>query len=456
MPLELPVSLLDAALINAIPSVESCMPFEFVGRDSVCPETPSPSHESGHTVCHLICRMLVPVLAVGVLGTTAASEEPLELPSLPGYSRAATRDLNNRGRVVGLAFAGETGVPRQQAVLWTRRLWRPDTVEALPALPGLVDSEASAISRRGTPVGSSSLDFTLFRAVVWKRGFAGEWEAIELEPPPGLTDAFATGVNSRGEIVGFAFNPGEVVGGDVVQRAVVWKRRRDGGYSVFELETPDGFQSRASGINERGEIVGTAFRTEFPGGDRLFRSNVVVWHRTGGRHRCGSRSPVVLAPLPGLPTNRDPAINLRGDVVARADVRIENATTSRPVYWRRNNWWKHHRWNKHDRGYRDPIQLPIPEGSTDASATDINAFGRVVGTASVRQGSMLQSSRPVAWSRGRHGWTVEVLDDSPGLRFVSAIRISDLGHVAGNGFPDSTGATGALLWTPSSLCRWKR
>jgi uncharacterized membrane protein len=429
------------------------MQFEIAGRASHVRREAVRSVRTSRRPLRRLWRALLPVLALGTLGTPAAGEEPLELPTLPGYSRAATRDLSNRGHVVGLAFGGEPGAPRQ-AVLWSRRWWKPHTVAPLPTLPGMDHSEAVAISRSGVPVGFSSLGSTA-RAVVWKKGPGGEWEAVELEPPPGFTDAFATGVNSRGMVVGWARNSGEIVGSDFVQRAVLWHPQRGGGYAPVELETPDGFQSTATGINEVGDVVGAAHRTEFEDGRAFLRSDILVWHRTFSRHRCGLRSPVVLTPVPGLPTNRAPAINLRGDVVAQAETRLDAVTITRPVLWKRHHWWKHHHWKMHGSAYGGPVELPVPEGFTDASATDINALGRVVGTAFARQGAGLLSSRAVVWSRGHGcGWTVEELEPTESGRFIFAVRLNDLGWVAGNDILAPAGGTGALLWKPSRKRRW--
>jgi uncharacterized membrane protein len=390
-------------------------------------------------------------LLFGTLGSASAGEEPHNLPPLPGFQRARTGDLNNRGQVVGTAFFGEQG-ELWQAVLWRQRRWKPDTVQPLPTLPGTEASQAAAISRSGIPVGFSFLRPDSFRALVWKRGPGGEWEVLELEPPPGLTHAVATGVNSRGVIVGYAYNPNEITAeGDIVQSAVLWTRR-DGRYSVVELEAPDGFQGRAAGINERGDVVGTAERTEPVDNGSFRRSDVVVWRRPSGWAWCGPRSPVVLPSLPGPSKNSLPAINLRGDVVATAEVEIAGVPTARPVYWRRHHW-KWCPWKKPRSSYSDPIELPVPEGFTAASAMDINVFGRVAGTATGRDGANGLFTRAVVWSRGHGGgWTVEELDAPVSGLFVSAIRVNDLGCVAGNVAPPPAGTSGALLWKPP----WKR
>jgi uncharacterized membrane protein len=423
---------------NVMPSAESSMQFTVVAQ--------LPRSRRGTMMGTRLCprRRLRPtsfvVVAFLVLGTTARGGEPRELPTLPSYLRAATRDLNDRGQVVGVA-SGESGAARQ-AVLWSRRPWKPGSAQPLPVLPGMFHGEASAISRNGIPVGVSSLG-SAARATLWKKGPGGDWEPIDLEPPPGLTIALATGVNSRGTVVGWAANPNEVVGGDIVQRAVLWRRQPGGGYLPVELETPDGFQSRGAAINERGDVVGTVLRTEVEDGVSFLRSDIIVWRRPFGRHGGDERTPIVLTPLPGLPTTQAPAINLLGDVVAYAQVRNGPVTTTRPLLWKR------HRLGRPRRAYGDPIELPVPEGFTDAWATDINFCGRIVGTAFVWEGLTLVSSRGVVWTRGRRGhWRVQELDAPEDGSLIFAVRLNNLGWVVGNDLTSVDG-TGALLWKPS-------
>ena len=394
-------------------------------------------------------RALLPALLAGVLGATAGASEPLHLPTLPDYDRAAARDLDNRGQAVGQAFRTDLTLPRQ-AVLWTKRWWKPLTLEALPTLDGFVDGDASAIARSGIPVGLSTIrvdNTSLFRAVIWKR-ILGQWQAVELEPPPGYTEAIAAHVNSHGKVVGWAFNPGEIVNGDVVRQAVIWMPSHKGAHTAVPLQPPEGFQSTATGITELGDVVGTAYRTEVGDTGEFLRSDVVVWRRGarhyGLHHRSHHgclRKPVVLPSLPGLPENRAPAINLFGHVIAAAEALTNDTLTTRPIFWKRRHW------RKGGPAYEDPVALPVPEGFTDASATDINVTGKVVGTAAVREGFSLVGSRAVVWAFRRHsGWKEELLTSPEGATFVFGTRLNDVRSVVGNDIRPPAGSTGALLW----------
>jgi hypothetical protein len=385
-------------------------------------------------------------LAVVGLCATARAEDPAELPAPPGYDRAVANDLNDWAQAVGQATA--LGAPRQ-AVIWRKpslRWWKPRVVEPLPTLPGMVDSEATRISRSGIPVGSSSLlapGMALFRAVVWRR-LHGQWEPVELEPLPGYTEAIASSVNARGQVVGWTFNPGEIFEGDVVRRAVLWQPARGGDYTAIELQTPDGFQTSADDINDTGDVVGRAYRTEFGDAGPFLRSDVVVWRVTRGRHGCG-RSLVVLDSLPGLPENLAPAISARGDVVSFARGFGNGTVAMRPAFWTRHHW-KRHRWKRRRVEYREPVALPVPDGFTDAIANDVNARRQVVGTAYVVEGTGILASRAVSWLPRARGWTVVKLPTPEEVAFSNGAALNELGWAVGSTSPPPTGSSGALLW----------
>jgi len=405
-------------------------------------------------------RVLLPVLFLATFAAAVSADELLELPTLPGYTRAATRDLNNRGQAVGQA-RGTVAQPRLP-VLWSKRWSSPHTVETLPVLDGMVDGDAGAIARSGIPVGFSSVlvsrSTTFFCAVLWKK-VRGEWEAVELEPPLGYTDAIAADVNSRGQAVGWAFNPNELVNGEVVLSAVVWQPSRDGAHTVVVLETPEGFRSTATGINELGDIVGRAYRSEVndTGTGTFERSDVVVWRRVPRhhglrhkRHPGSTRTPVILPSVPGFPTNTDPAINLFGHVTATARGLVDGTVSRRPVFWKRQLW------KRRGPAYKDPVVLPIAEGLTDWVVTGINVSGRVVGSASLREGGGLRTSSAVLWRhRRRSGWTGQVLESPEGATFVSGTGLNDLGSVVGTDLIPTGGSSGAQLWKRDWKWHWK-
>jgi probable HAF family extracellular repeat protein len=191
------------------------------------------------------------------------------LPTLGGDNGFAA-SANNRRQVVGWA---ETGVadptcidPTQSgfhAVLWD--LSRKKTVD-LPPFGDDTASAATAISGRGHVVGiSGDCDQSVGRrsarhAVLWKDG-----EVKDLGNLGDDTWNTPTAITRRGDIVvGFANAPGADPD-DPKFRAWLWTERDDvacdklPGTDICDLGTLDeNGTAEAWGVNERGQVVGTA------------------------------------------------------------------------------------------------------------------------------------------------------------------------------------------------------
>jgi hypothetical protein len=383
-------------------------------------------------------RATLVVLLACALPEVLLAQGPTDIGALPGYTITRPRNINNGGDVVGQAE--RPGVePTQQAALWTR-VGDGYDIEALSALPGLVRSDARAFARGYAPVGSSSLfgtGFSLSRAVVWRNDPSGVRVPVDLEPPPGFTDAQAFDANHFGTIVGEATNPREIVGGLPLRHAVAWVPKGDGDYDVLDLEIPEGFDvSSASGVNEVGEIVGTARRLE---PDGTVQAVVVVWRRPFlHQGRCHGET-IVLPSHPDLPRNMNPVINTVGFVVAQGDrVMPGEAVVSRPLLWKR--------WG---RGFAGPYELPVPLGFTDASPADVNELGAIVGTAFVRQATPPSNvrSNAVVWARWWRGkYVTSVLPNPQGVVFATGARINERGDAIGNAPIPAPGTSGGLLW----------
>jgi hypothetical protein len=387
---------------------------------------------------------MLAAVTVCALPEAVRAQVPTDIGALPGYTFSRPKNINDRGDIVGqTARAG----PEEQSTLWSRTS-DGYAIEALPALDGLTRSDARAFARHGAPVGFSSLiagGVSVSRAVVWRDDPSGLRVAVDLEPPPGFTDAAAFDANSAGLIVGEASNPTEVINGSVVRHAVAWVPTRDDAYEVLDLGVPEGFDvTSASGVNELGEIVGTARRLEVDGSQT---AAVVVWRRPYKRHgRCHSET-FVLDSHPDLPRNLNPAISTAGLVVAQADRSTPGeATTSRPLYWVRCR-----------RGFAGPYVLAVPQGFTDAFATDVNESGMILGTAQVRQATAptLVSSQAVVWWRGhRRGYKATLLANPPGVAVVTAARLNERGDVVGIAPAPPAGSTGGLVWRRNCSGTW--
>ena len=218
-----------------------------------------------------------------------------DIGDLPGGAdRSGAADINNRGQVVGSSAT----VAGFEAILWEH-----GNLMSLGDLPGgATNSGAAAINELGTVVGTGSTARG-FRAFVWRNGVMRQlrlppelqqaasagasdinqsgvivggagggigiplvWpsrnkEALVLPIPTLFTDAIASAVNDRGDIVGTAFIVEE--GSDEPTSAVIWRNGKVSRLNALIVDD-DPLRScinlvSASGINERGEIAATGF-----------------------------------------------------------------------------------------------------------------------------------------------------------------------------------------------------
>jgi probable HAF family extracellular repeat protein len=197
------------------------------------------------------------------------------LPTLGGDNGFAA-SANNHRQVVGWAETTEVDstctFPEQlqfRAVLWELNTNR---TLALPLFADDSSAAATAISDGGRVVGiSGECDQSVGRrtakhAVLWEKG-----TVTHLGNVGGDTWNTPTAITSRGDIiVGFGNSPG--AGPDDLRfRAWLWTERDDidcvklPGTHICDLGTLDeGGTAEAWGVNERGQVVGTACS---PGGD---------------------------------------------------------------------------------------------------------------------------------------------------------------------------------------------
>jgi len=163
-----------------------------------------------------------------------------DLGTLGGPIGRANR-INARGEVVG--FSSTAAGP----IHATR--WYQGSVTDLGTFGGMF-SLAAGINAGGDIVGAATYPDGLERAVLWTPGSMVDLGAL----PPTYPHSRAIRVNDLGEVVGWAATaPG--VGEQIVglTHAVLW----DDGL-VVDLGTLGGATSRAYGINERAQVVGTA------------------------------------------------------------------------------------------------------------------------------------------------------------------------------------------------------
>jgi hypothetical protein len=365
----------------------------------------------------------------------AGDSVPTAIPTLPDYELSKVRQINNRGDIAGQAVR-LTYEPTEQALVWRKQRRHGFRTEVLPPLDGLLRGDARGFATDDLPIGFSYTPGGGKRAVAWATDAAADQIVpIELEPPAGFTDAQALSGNGSGEIVGEATNPGELINGLQVRHAVLWRAGRHGSFSVCDLGVPDGYYtSTANDVGRSGVVVGTA---RGPGSDGRLVSDVFVWRPRSSNCSDPCQYEIVRLPSdPALPNNQSPAINERGDVVARADTPAP--ATSRPLYWRRTG-----------RDYADPEVLPVPEGFSDAFARSVNERGDIVGTVQQksRPGGPVVQSSVVVWKRKCGDWEPVVLTSPSEVTILNAQSINDSGDVVADTSFAVAGSSGAYLWT---------
>ncbi len=165
------------------------------------------------------------------------------LSHVPAGNRSHADGLNERGQVVGVSSVGNPGALYSHATLWRQHgnNWRATD---LKTLPGYVNSEAHAINNPEQIVGEATLDGPGKPGQIWGRAFL--WNRGRMSALPGAEDSTAQAINDRGQIVGMA-------GG----KAALWQDGRVYDLNTLTSSTSGWVLTAATGINSRGQIVGT-------------------------------------------------------------------------------------------------------------------------------------------------------------------------------------------------------
>ena len=177
------------------------------------------------------------------------------LEPLPGYAKSTGLAINNPGAVVGVSISADSSIIR--ATLWSK-----DKITDLGFLPGGDYSEPHSINAHGQITGTATYP-PLFNtvAVLWDNG-----KMINLGTLPGGTsssDAFS-GITDSGIIVGTSDGTAAPLG-----HAVIWKCGK-----IIDLGVlAGGTYSFATGINDRGEVVGGGDGAGFVNGE-----HALLWH----------------------------------------------------------------------------------------------------------------------------------------------------------------------------------
>ena len=171
------------------------------------------------------------------------------LPAFPGDEAAYAVGINDNGDVVGLS--GGCGVPDYANLPAAARhavVWRNGRVFDLGGLGGLMNNAAFVINNAGQIVGTSDpIGDTTTYAVLWQNG-----AITNLGTLPGDVSSVTADINASGQVVGSSCDV------NFNCRAFLWDR----GVmidlnSLVPLGSPL-YLTSAEGINDRGEIAGTA------------------------------------------------------------------------------------------------------------------------------------------------------------------------------------------------------
>ena len=146
-----------------------------------------------------------------------------------------------------------------------------------------------------------------FRAVMWepRKQENGRMKRTQLRPLPGDATSAATGINERGQVVGISGECDDAVGDRSATHAVLWEENG----RVIDIGDLGGeFWHTPMDINDRGGVIGFGNPTGVVGG--ALRPHAFLWTKRGGIQDLGT--------LPGDSTSQAFAINIRGDVVGRS------------------------------------------------------------------------------------------------------------------------------------------
>jgi probable HAF family extracellular repeat protein len=184
-----------------------------------------------------------------------------ELPTLGGYDGYAA-GVNNQGKVVGWAentvhdpTCSGSQVLQFEAVIWGPKL---NQLTQLPPLPPDPDSAATAINDNGQVVGISGLcsvavgGASAEHALLWENGVptnlgnigGGAWNT-------------PVAINNQGVIVGFANTSGDE-NAPLSPAGFIWTKAK-GMQEIFPLSNDT--NDIAFDVNEKGQVVGQSFST---------------------------------------------------------------------------------------------------------------------------------------------------------------------------------------------------
>jgi probable HAF family extracellular repeat protein len=382
-------------------------------------------------------RMIVLAIAVALV---LALRMPLSLAAQSNYSvielsglggtAGAANGINNRGWVTGADNL--PGDLTSMATLWVHgatiplgTLGGPNSAVAWPVKNNHGVIVGISELAESDPLGENFSCWPFFAAGVPTgricKGFRWEDGHMTALPPfPGGFSSYATGVNNKGQVVGWAENgvhdPTCNPSFQILQfRAALW--HPDG--TMQELPPlPGDSTSAATAINDRGQVVGISGDCGVAVGSVSAR-HAVLWE---------NGIPIDLGNIGGDAWNTPTAINNRGVIAGFANTAPGTARTFEAFIWTKNQ------------GMKSIGKLP---GDLRSEALGINEKGQIVGLS--RGGPFV--FRAFLWEDGTlTDLNTLTVTGSPFLLFAG--DIDQRGQIVGTAFDVNTGASPAFIATP--------
>lgn len=190
----------------------------------------------------------------------------MALPILGGNNGQASA-INNRGQIVGISETTiqDSGCPpgKQPGTTVLPVMWEEGEIRALPTLPGEPDGFAQGLNNQGQAVGTTGTCTSFAdHAVLWEND-----TAFQL-PDLGYVGSDAYAVNDHGQAVGYVSNGTTVV-------AALWRDGADGAVTNPGILPGEG-AAFATGINNRGQVVGSTLNSAGWSGGFIWQDNVMT------------------------------------------------------------------------------------------------------------------------------------------------------------------------------------
>ena len=340
--------------------------------------------------------------------------------------------INNSDWIAG--DSNLTGDAAQHAELWVfgfpidlGTLGGPNSAVLWPGLNAFGEAVGISDTDNTDPLGESwscGAFFPASHAGHTCVGFKWHNGVMTALPTLGGNNGFATSVNNRGQIVGWAETPvhdSTCVPPQVLQfEAVVWGP--GDGQTQPLPPFPGDLDGAATGINDRGQVVGISGICQNAVGE-LSAKHALLWQ---------NGVPIDLGNLGGSAWHTPMDINNRGDVVGFSDLPGDQNGTHPNFHaflWTRES------------GMRDLGTLP---GDAISEALGINSRGQIVG---VSYGAGFTHPRAFLWQNGVMS-DLNSLAHHPSLLLQAGQKINDLGVIVGLAEDTSNGTFPAFAAVP--------